>query len=96
VDELPSRESNRRLRSGWSEPPVPYAHDAPLADMMQRYGCGKQAICRQRRKRGISLRLPSNPDSGRRLTLAGPQAPQEVGAGRPAGWRLAGLLPVLS
>jgi hypothetical protein len=27
-DERPSRESNRRLRSGWSEPPVPYADGA--------------------------------------------------------------------
>jgi len=56
VDERPSRESNRRLRSGWSEPPVPYADDAPLADLMQRYGCGKRGIYRQRRKMGISLR----------------------------------------
>jgi len=52
----PSGESNRRLRIDWSEPPVPHADDAPLADLMQRYGCGKRAIYRQRRKMGISLR----------------------------------------
>jgi len=71
VDERPSRESNCRLRIDWSELPVPYADDAPLADMMQRYSCGKRAIYRQRRMMGISLRSSGNPDSGRSLTLAG-------------------------
>ena len=67
VDERPSRESNRRLRIHCSELPVPYAGDTPLAG----YGCGKQAIYRQRRKMGISLRSSGKSDSGRSLTLAG-------------------------
>jgi hypothetical protein len=71
VDERPSRESNRGLRIDWSEPPVPYADDAPSGDMMQRYSCGKRAIYRQRRMMGISLRSSGNPVSGRSLTLAG-------------------------
>jgi very-short-patch-repair endonuclease len=51
-------ESNRRLRIDWSELPVLYAGNMPVADLMQRYGCGKQTIYRQLRKMGISLRSP--------------------------------------
>jgi hypothetical protein len=38
----------------------PDADDAPSADMMHRYGYGRQAIYRQRRKMGISLRSSGN------------------------------------
>jgi very-short-patch-repair endonuclease len=49
-------ESNRRLRIDWSELPALYAGNTPVADLMQRYGCGKRTIYRQLRKMGISLR----------------------------------------
>ena len=52
-------ESNRRLRIDWSELPALYASGASLADIMQRYGCGKQTIYRQLRRMEIPLRSPS-------------------------------------
>ena len=52
-------ESNRRLRIDWSELPALYASDAPLADILQRYGCGKSTLYRQLRHMGITPRSPS-------------------------------------
>lgn len=52
-------ESNRKLRIDWSELPALYASDASLADIMERYGCGKNTIYRQLRRMGITPRSPS-------------------------------------
>jgi very-short-patch-repair endonuclease len=54
--------SNRRLRIDWSELPALYAGGVPLADLMQRYDCGKNTIYRQLKRMGVEeLRRPPQP-----------------------------------
>lgn len=55
-------ESNRRLRTDWSELPELWAQDISIADLAARYGCSKNTIDRQVRRMGLPLRRsPRNP-----------------------------------
>jgi very-short-patch-repair endonuclease len=56
-------ESNRRRKADWSELPALYASKLPVADLMERYGCGKSTIYRQLREMGIDPRSPAKSDS---------------------------------
>ena len=54
--------SNRRLRTDWSELPALYAGGTPLADLMQRFDCGRNTIYRQLKRMGVEeLRRPPQP-----------------------------------
>ena len=55
-------ESNRRLRTDWSELPELWAQDISIADLAARYDCSKNTIDRQVRRMGLPLRRsPRNP-----------------------------------
>ncbi len=57
-------QSNRRLRIDWSELPALYAAGAPMADLMQRYGCSRNTLHRQLRRMGVNPRRRSRSDPG--------------------------------
>ena len=51
-------ENNRKRKIDWSELPALYASDTPIADLMQRYGCGKNTIYRQLQRMEVAPRSP--------------------------------------
>lgn len=52
-------ESNRRLPIDWSELPALYTAGAPMAGLMQKYGCSRNTLHRQLRRMGVSPRRRS-------------------------------------
>lgn len=56
-------ESNRRLRIDWSDLPELWAQGVFLADLAERYGCGKKAVRNQVERMGLPARRPGRPAS---------------------------------